>query len=397
MYAKLESGKMDKLTGKKVLLFGAGSSGLKSLEECNRVQAEVLGFVDNNQSLRGTVIEGYPVYTPKDIFEFPDATILIASIYVNEIRQQLYEMGIDENRIEVIQLGAIRETIEREEFFRPLLDDDEANKYLYQKLLNDAPFFAGRLGGNELECIVDYQYVLHRNIDNKECYHNNLKIYMKQGAGFFPTEDELLDQFSQLYLDDLQDVDFLWSMWLSWFENDLYQKNCPDAEIAFYNNLAIPYQFETPWTYALKGKRVLVIHPFKDSIIHNYDKRTKLFQNQKLLPDFELITLKAVQSLGEELPIYKDWFEALRYMERQVDGLEFDVALIGAGAYGFPLAAYIKRMGKKALHVGGMLQLLFGIKGKAYNYLNVYNDYWTSPQDTERPKGYQKVEQGRYW
>lgn len=47
-----------------------------------------------------------------------------------------------------------------------------------------------------------------------------------------------------------------------------------------------------------------------------------------------------------------------------MDKIDYDICLIGCGAYGFPLAAHAKRKGKKAVHLGGALQLLFGIKGK---------------------------------
>ena len=53
-------------------------------------------------------------------------------------------------------------------------------------------------------------------------------------------------------------------------------------------------------------------------------------------------------------------------MKAQIDKEDFDICLIGAGAYGFPLAAYVKRKGKKAVHLGGALQLLFGIKGSRW-------------------------------
>lgn len=49
-------------------------------------------------------------------------------------------------------------------------------------------------------------------------------------------------------------------------------------------------------------------------------------------------------------------------MKDEIDKRDYDIALIGCGAYGFPLAAHIKRSGKKAVHLGGALQLLFGIK-----------------------------------
>ena len=44
----------------------------------------------------------------------------------------------------------------------------------------------------------------------------------------------------------------------------------------------------------------------------------------------------------------------------------FDVAIIGCGAYGMPLAAMLKQAGKQAIHLGGATQLLFGIKGKRW-------------------------------
>ena len=51
-------------------------------------------------------------------------------------------------------------------------------------------------------------------------------------------------------------------------------------------------------------------------------------------------------------------------MEERIGKIDFDVALLGCGAYGLPFAASIKRMGKKAVHLGVATQILFGIKGK---------------------------------
>lgn len=395
MYVKLESGSIEQLRDKQLLLFGAGSLGLRSIEECKKINATILGFVDNNRSRRGELLEGYSIYAPEDIKDFPNAYVLITSTYVKEIKLQLEEMNI--KKVEVIRLGALRDTIEQEEFFKPLLNKEEANESLKKALEGDEPFIAGRLGSNELECMVEYYDVLKRCDAKSDSYHDNLKLVMKQGAGFFPTTDECLDRFAKLYTDNLKDMDFIWSMWLSRFENQYYERWNPEAEISFYDDTALPYDIDNPWTKALEGKKVLVIHPFEDSIRENFKIREKLFSNPDVLPEFELITLKAVQSIADESPEYSTWFEALEYMERRIDEIDFDVALIGAGAYGFPLGAYIKSIGKKAVHIGGMLQLLFGIKGKAWNKLGIYNEYWTSPKETEKPKGYKSVEAGRYW
>lgn len=395
MYVKLEKGQMNDLQGKDVLLFGAGSCGVRSIEEFHKIGANVVGFVDNNKQRRGEKVEGYMIYTPEDIRGFPDAHVIVTSTFIEEIKQQLTDMGV--KNFDVIRLGALRDVIEPEKFFKPFLSKNDANEQLYRKLCMKEPFFAGRLGSNELECMVEYEYLLERKSGAKASYHDNLKLVMKQGAGFFPTDDAYLDRFAELYIENMKQIDFMWSMWLSRFENQFYEKYIPEKSLALYDDTAFPYDIAKPWTEALRGKRVLVIHPFEESIRENYEKRELLFANKDFLPEFELITLKAVQSIGDEQPDFSTWFEALEYMKNQINHIDFDIALIGAGAYGFPLGAYIKQCGKKAVHIGGMLQLFFGIKGKAWNKLGVYNEHWTSPKETEKPVGYQKVEAGRYW
>lgn len=78
---------------------------------------------------------------------------------------------------------------------------------------------------------------------------------------------------------------------------------------------------------------------------------------------------------------------------------DFDVALIGCGAYGFQLASRIKKMGKVSIHMGGALQTLFGIKGSRWDkqYSSMYNNAWVYPSAAETPAGAEKVEGGCYW
>lgn len=88
-------------------------------------------------------------------------------------------------------------------------------------------------------------------------------------------------------------------------------------------------------------------------------------------------------------------------MEDEAMRMNFDVALVGCGAYGLPLAARLKRQGKKAIHLGGALQILFGIKGGRWDsrpeFKKFYNDAWVRPGEEHRPIAYQLVEDGCYW
>ena len=203
-------------------------------------------------------------------------------------------------------------------------------------------------------------------------------------------------------LEDLKEVDVLGS----WLKDERLFDKCLINVKKLNLELLSPYFSGEPWSKALTGKKVLVVHPFAEQIEMQYIKREMLFRNPDILPEFQLSTIKAVQSLGGDCDDFPDWFAALDYMKAEIDKSDYDICLIGAGAYGFPLAAHIKRMGKKAVHLGGSLQLLFGIKGKRwedpnynaqYNYASLMNIHWIYPDKESRPKNADKVEGACYW
>lgn len=134
--------------------------------------------------------------------------------------------------------------------------------------------------------------------------------------------------------------------------------------------------------------------------VTQYQNREKPFENKKILPDFELITHMSVQSLGGH-PNFKSWFEALESMVNEISKIDFDIAIIGAGAYGLPLAAMIKGMGKKAIHLGGATQMLFGVYGKRWEskkeFQELINPHWVKPSKNETPSSAKNVENACYW
>jgi len=143
------------------------------------------------------------------------------------------------------------------------------------------------------------------------------------------------------------------------------------------------------------------VHPFEESIRRQYARNKDLFADPRMLPDFNLKTLKAVQSLGGNGSGFSSWFDALDFMCERIQRTDFDVALIAAGAYGLPLAAFVKRIGRKAVHLAGACQLFFGIKGRRWDdrpfYRKLYNEHWTRPLEQETPAVYSSVEAGAYW
>jgi hypothetical protein len=176
---------------------------------------------------------------------------------------------------------------------------------------------------------------------------------------------------------------------------------CPDADFVELRAVE-PYFHQTPWSASLKGKTVLVVHPFEHSIRSQLtNNRQHIFSNSDVLPDFQLKTLKTVQSIGNAPNGFATWFDAYEYMCEKIAQIEFDIAIIGAGAYGLPLASFVKSLGKSVVHMGGATQILFGIKGRRWeekaDFANLFNEYWVRPSEEERPTHFRSVEDGCYW
>lgn len=284
-----------------------------------------------------------------------------------------------------------------------------SNDLIYNALINDKPLMIARLGSTELACLVNYLGVKYHNkfkslrgyITSKtpEWWWNQSIIQQMQNwSGFFPAEISAIENFCEMTIADMKQVDILGS-WL--LQEDFFKEDLLQSKKVMLEDLE-PFFTKNPWTRALAGKKVLVVHPFADTIEYQYKKRDLLFEND-ILPEFELKTIKAVQSIAKEETQFKNWFEALEFMKSQINEMDFDICIIGCGAYGFPLAAHVKSIGKKAIHLGGVTQLLFGIKGArweqyvVYPYTNLYNEHWLRPGEHERPKNASVVEGACYW
>ena len=268
----------------------------------------------------------------------------------------------------------------------------ECNKNIGDALRAKIPFFVGRIGwteGDALGRLITEHFVPEK-----------VKDPLKRVSGVFPLEDEELKKFSNVYLDALHHADILGGM-PGPYQGWLIKSYASQALIADLHSIE-PYFCEEPWSWQLQGLKVLVIHPFAESIVRQYSTvREKLFANPKMLPQFTLKVIKTPQTIGGPTE-YTSWSETLRALKQQVKQEDFDVAIIGCGAYGLPLAATVKGMGKIALHLGGVTQLLFGIKGRRWqleqaNYQSMMTDAWCSPLESERPAGWEKIEGGCYW
>ena len=290
-----------------------------------------------------------------------------------------------------------------------------ANKTIRSLLCSEEPCMIGRFGSNEIETTVFARNRLHHKYDLLNYargrsdiwwYPEHLKDKMFFNAGFFSESEEELDRFGEEMLRAMPLLDVLGS----WCSEEGYFLDLLSGATFVDLELLSPFWgiATTPWTLALEGKKVLVVHPFAETIEAQYARRQCVHKDPRILPSFSLKTIRAVQSIAGQKPEgFATWFDALHHMENEIDNSDYDVCIAGCGAYGFLLAAHCKRMGKKAIHLGGATQLLFGIKGKRWenpdygfngvSYRSFMTPGWVRPSEKETPRKSADIEGGCYW
>jgi hypothetical protein len=317
------------------------------------------------------------------------------------VKCALLRLGILQGSLDALQIVRYEDKISCRSplYHKKILFAEEGHDRVRQAVAADHPLLVARLGAFELACL---RFYLEQRRKGKRPYPDDIRSVMGNNTGFFPTDDGSLDAFCELYLQAARQTDIM-AVWFNHYEDVICRTGCPAASLVELSCLE-PFHFARPWTAALSGKKVLVIHPFAESISSQYrHKRELLFADPEVLPEFELTTIKAVQSIAGSPVPFASWFEAYRHMCEEMSATDFDVCLIGAGAYGLPLAAFAKGLGKKAIHLGGVTQILFGIKGRRWeeDYTDttarLFNEHWVRPLPSETPTGKDKVEEGCYW
>jgi hypothetical protein len=289
-------------------------------------------------------------------------------------------------------LAARRDRWRYKRAFAGQLADAEAGAWIAAALRASKPILVGRLGAVESRLLGEARFRGGRfsRVTLRQAHVN---------AGIFPPEPMALATAANRLGAALAAVDLL-ARWDSPYQARLVDGLNPLPQMAAISALE-PWWQPQPWSAALAGLQVLVVHPFVASIEAQWCRRQSLFSDPTVLPSFSLQTLCPPQTLGGATEGHGNWSAALDGLIAQVAALEFDVALLGCGAYGLPLGAAIKAQGRSAVHLGGALQLLFGIRGRRWEgiprYSALSNGAWARPLPDETPAAAALVDGGCYW
>ena len=277
-----------------------------------------------------------------------------------------------------------------------IVSPQESNNYLRRLISSDEHFFVARTGGTECR-VLTYQDMAERKTIRRVPPQSVDDI--KTLCGVFNNDEEGLRRLFQIYKESWRDITH-YAYWQMDGNKRITKRWVnKDAQLISFHCLKAIH-LEEPYLLAFKGKKVLVVSPFFDSIRKQYANKEKLFE-RPTLPDFDLLTYCPVVSFGDAKTSFPTWEAALNHMFEDICKIKCDIVVLSCGAYGLPLGAMLYRKGYNVLHIGGMTQCWFGIMGKAYDrdpdIKSLENEYWIRPSKKETPAGAHKIEGGNYW
>ncbi len=282
------------------------------------------------------------------------------------------------------------------------------NLVLSSILKSNQPLLLGRLGSTESRIIRASETGL--GIDSLA-----LARHAQNWSGIAPRDE--LNSVSDVYLREILNFNFL-AEWPSPGHTVVLnhlkanQRTPFFYNLEFLNPLSLTLSFGLPacdlWLSALAGQRVLVIHPCEESLRASTTRSLGNYESD-LLPELDYKCVAPPVTFGN----YKKPFSYLEKLQELRDVLfnlsrheKFDAALVAAGGYGLPIASFIykEQIAKKVLHVGGALQLYFGVVGNRWlsePYKTMYRSYdnlsrWSRIIDPSITRLADSVENGCY-
>tara|TARA_R100000951_G_scaffold17677_2_gene14097 strand:- start:67 stop:885 length:819 start_codon:yes stop_codon:yes gene_type:complete len=268
------------------------------------------------------------------------------------------------------------------------------------KIINNFLDLKTRLNDNSSLSVIRLGNVEMTSLLNK---NNNIYDEMKTNAGFFckdkSKELEVYKIWKNKYIKSILNCDL-----------NLDVVTCNSFQILgqLLNNLnhwlpSLAY-IETPdwWIESVINEyqgTIGIVSYFKEDIENQIKVLDKIWPKHNIKNKF--IVVKSLNTIkGNEPSDFDSFTEVYNDLEKRVlKEQEPKLWLVSAGCYGLPLCNAIKNDGRKAIYVGGLLQILFGLKGKRWDTRKevnrFYNKHWKYP--TIKPKNGELVEGGCYW
>ncbi len=258
----------------------------------------------------------------------------------------------------------------------------------------------GKLGTCEAETLFVYYH--------RYPYNEHLRTAMTRNAGVWP-ESALDGWANYMAASVLPEMDHLVAWYNPSHEQTAFKAYARTAKV--HQGLQWFNPWEIPWTKVLPaGTRVAVVSPFAESISLQIPHLNSLF-SKELWNDPVILPIRTGCSPALDTTsaaawpaasLAGGWRVAVERIVRDVLESGARVALVGCGALSLPIVAALKRRGIIAIHLGGAIQVLFGIRGRRWIADKdigplMKSPLWRNPLPTETPKNARVIEGGCYW
>ncbi len=272
---------------------------------------------------------------------------------------------------------------------------------IIKNIINEGnKFFIGRIAGIELK-------VAYYVINNILCSKNDM-IELENNAGIFVKNKKSLEEYSKMLFESYLNCTLI----AEWETNGIVYSVTGIGQQFIADKTSLtkkidaralePYYFDESWMTALKGKNILIIHPFVKTFKKQLNNLKNIYPDREWFDDCKIECIEPPLTLaGNHNNI--DWKEHYNKFITKLNMInDFDIALVAAGGYGMIISNYIfKECNKSVIYIGGALQLFFGVIGKRWfenkDIMKLVNDDWIRPDKEDKPENFNRVEKGCYW
>ena len=263
---------------------------------------------------------------------------------------------------------------------------NKLNQIVIKLMNSNEPVWISRIGGSdtyEFNLVKQINQLSQRGLDN-----------VRKANGYFDFSENKVSCFItsiNTYIKSLKNSDLTLICSLPYEDyitenHKLYNcfknlYNLQDNTIAI-SSYSFLFEEISNFFYTFKywgeNKKILVISPFSDSIKYQTQKErinniTKYkFPNCKILTYQTPVTYNtdnySSTYFAEKTKDYRNWIELCDKMCEDISKIDYDVAFLACGIYSMRIGNFIKmNCNKKAVYVGGMLNVMFNIYGSRYD------------------------------
>jgi hypothetical protein len=281
-----------------------------------------------------------------------------------------------------------------------VLNKSEVSDAISKRITDKIPFAAGKLGGNErvaLEWGTGFKNPLPW-IGNVRTFYPEVHG-LTTNAGISPSGRRSYKTYVEILKNSLCKTDILGYLSDGLQSEFLLMSKYNGGGLWCCGGSLHPTYAANPWTHALKGKTVFAVSPFLDSFKRQQETLAEVWRSVPgFMPSFKLIGYRFPYLIEPSNRL--TWQETYEEVKAAMRTESYDVALFGCGALGLPLAVYAKEQGRCGIHLGGALQMLFGVKGGRHLQIperEFINEFWVSPTPAEVPSCANSIENSCYW